>query len=389
MKPKSSSSPRGADGGISTRTPCAPQTTASPARTSLTGTLRTTAGRPAPRRPGRSPSPARSTAQPLAVEPDEGVEVGRRVEVVGEDAVGRRGPGERRPRVDRVGAVHLHPHDDALEQFGVLGADLDQRARLVLVLPAQVQALDAVVAAVLEDVVEDPGEDAGVHQVPGQGDGLGVRGWRSAHGRRDVSGYGRSTTAPSSPVVVGAVPHAGDQHARRRRRSRPRRGSGPTSSDRPQHARARRRAARRASPAAPRTASRRRNRQRRGRRGLVVLVRAGRGSAPRAAAGGGAADGSRPSTTLRPVLGLEGGDDPRPLGVLVEVRRGRRPARAPAGSGAGAGRGVGARRRPARARRRRARASARRARSTKSRSDGGLGRLTERVYGSTSADGSR
>ena len=45
MKPKSSSSPRGACGGSSTRTPCAPQTTASPARTSLTGTVRTT-GRP-------------------------------------------------------------------------------------------------------------------------------------------------------------------------------------------------------------------------------------------------------------------------------------------------------------------------------------------------------
>jgi hypothetical protein len=42
MNPKSSSAPRGAVGGSSTRTPCAPQTTASPACTSLTGTVWTT-----------------------------------------------------------------------------------------------------------------------------------------------------------------------------------------------------------------------------------------------------------------------------------------------------------------------------------------------------------
>ena len=81
-------------------------------------------------------------------------------------------------RVDRVRAVHLHPHDDALEQFGLVGPDLHQRPRLVLVLAAQVEALDAVVTAVLEDVVEDPGEDAGVHEVAGQGDG-GARGSRA------------------------------------------------------------------------------------------------------------------------------------------------------------------------------------------------------------------
>ena len=45
MNPKFSSSPRATAGGISTRTPCAPQTTASPARTSLTGTVRMN-GRP-------------------------------------------------------------------------------------------------------------------------------------------------------------------------------------------------------------------------------------------------------------------------------------------------------------------------------------------------------
>ena len=42
MKPKFSSSPRAAAGGSSTRTPWAPHTTASPALTSLTGTVRTT-----------------------------------------------------------------------------------------------------------------------------------------------------------------------------------------------------------------------------------------------------------------------------------------------------------------------------------------------------------
>ena len=72
--------------------------------------------------------------------------------------------------------MHLDAHHDALEQLGLVGADLDQCPRLVLVLAAQVQRLDAVVAAVLEDVVEDAGEDPGVHQMAGEGDGLGVLG---------------------------------------------------------------------------------------------------------------------------------------------------------------------------------------------------------------------
>src|SRR3712207_8826459 len=42
------------------------------------------------------------------------------------------------------------------------------------------EALDAVVTAVLEDVVQDPGEDAGVHQAAGQGDG-GRGGSGAAH----------------------------------------------------------------------------------------------------------------------------------------------------------------------------------------------------------------
>jgi hypothetical protein len=75
--------------------------------------------------------------------------------------------------------VDLHPHEDPVEQVGPVGADLDQCARLVVVLLAEVEVLDAVVAAVLEDVVEDPGQDAGVHQVTGHHDLGGLR--RSAH----------------------------------------------------------------------------------------------------------------------------------------------------------------------------------------------------------------
>jgi hypothetical protein len=71
--------------------------------------------------------------------------------------------------------VHLDPHEDAVQQLGVRGPDLDQRRRLVAVLAAQLEALDPVVAAVLQDVVQDPGQDAGVHQVAGDRDRGGVR----------------------------------------------------------------------------------------------------------------------------------------------------------------------------------------------------------------------
>ena len=147
--------------------------------------------------------------QPLPVQPDEGVEVRRRVEVVREDAVGQGGAGRRGAGVHRVRAVHLESHDDALEQFRLVGPDLHQRPRLVPVLAAQVEALDAVVTAVLEDVVEDAGEDAGVHQVSGQGDGLG----EGAHGAYEASsGRPRRRLRRRCPSSLGPVPHPGHQH---------------------------------------------------------------------------------------------------------------------------------------------------------------------------------
>jgi hypothetical protein len=68
--------------------------------------------------------------------------------------------------------VDLDAHEDPVQQLRVVGTDLDEGPRLVPVLAAQVQALDPVVASVLEDVVEHPGEDPGVHQMSGEGDGL-------------------------------------------------------------------------------------------------------------------------------------------------------------------------------------------------------------------------
>jgi hypothetical protein len=113
--------------------------------------------------------------QPVTVEPHEGLEVGGRVEVLREDAVDRGRPRRRRSRVHRVGAVDLHPHEDAVQPVRLVRADRHQGPRLVLVLPPQVQALDPVVAPVLEDVVQDSGEDAGVDQMAGHVDGRGVR----------------------------------------------------------------------------------------------------------------------------------------------------------------------------------------------------------------------
>ena len=110
--------------------------------------------------------------QPLAVQPHQGLEVGGGVEVVGEDAVRSARAGES----PSPGSTWLTPWvcsriSIRCSSVGVLGADRDQGARLVLVLAAEVEAVDPVVAAVLEDVVEHPGEDAGVHEVAGELDG--------------------------------------------------------------------------------------------------------------------------------------------------------------------------------------------------------------------------
>src|SRR3712207_2246310 len=75
-----------------------------------------------------------------AKEPDESLQVGRRVEVVGEDPVRRCRAGDRDAGVDGVGAVDLHPHEDPVEQLGLAGADLHPRRGGVLVLAPEVEA---------------------------------------------------------------------------------------------------------------------------------------------------------------------------------------------------------------------------------------------------------
>ena len=67
----------------------------------------------------------------------------------------------------------LQPHQDPGELLVAVGADHDDGVRLVLVRLAEVDAVDGVVAAVVQDVVEDPREHAGVHQMAGDLDGLG------------------------------------------------------------------------------------------------------------------------------------------------------------------------------------------------------------------------
>ena len=86
-------------------------------------------------------------------------------------------------------------------------------------------------------------------------------------------------------------------------------------------------------PAAPRTATRARERAAAAARAARSARPAGRAPAARAAAGVARRRGSS-ATTAPPVLGLEGRDDPRPLGVLVEVPAARRPARRGRGRGA-------------------------------------------------------
>ena len=68
--------------------------------------------------------------------------------------------------------MRLQPHQHALEVLVALGEHDDAGVRLVLVRLADVELLDRVVAAVVEDVVEDPGKHAGVHQMPGDLNGL-------------------------------------------------------------------------------------------------------------------------------------------------------------------------------------------------------------------------
>ena len=120
--------------------------------------------------------------------------------------------------------------------------------------------------------------------------------------------------------------------------------------------------------------------QRRRRRRLEVLVRAVEdGRLVRR--GGGASAGS--SSPPRPCSASKA-DTIRAHSASSSISR-----RTAAGSGSGGGAVARSSAAGGRARSTTARASARRARSTNSRSEGGLGRKTVRVYSPTSADGSR
>ena len=111
--------------------------------------------------------------EPLAAEPDPGLEVGRGVEAVGEHAVHARRLGDGRlAGVDLVDPAGLQAHQQPLEGLVVLGRDRDPGAAGVVRLVPDVEGVDDVVAAVLPDVVEDPRQDAAVHQVAGDLDCL-------------------------------------------------------------------------------------------------------------------------------------------------------------------------------------------------------------------------
>jgi hypothetical protein len=110
---------------------------------------------------------------PVAADAHLGVEVGRRVEVVGEDAVLLDGAHHGLARVDEVRAVGLQPHDQPAERLLVVGADAHPGVRLVVRALADVEPLDGEVAAEVEDVVEQPREVAGVDEVAPHLDGFG------------------------------------------------------------------------------------------------------------------------------------------------------------------------------------------------------------------------
>ena len=77
------------------------------------------------------------------------------------------------PGIDQVRALGLDPHQQPLQGFLVLRADRHPDRRRVVLVVAQVEPVQRVLAAVPADVVQDAGQQPGVHQVAGDLDRLG------------------------------------------------------------------------------------------------------------------------------------------------------------------------------------------------------------------------
>ena len=111
---------------------------------------------------------------PSAAESDPGHQIRRRVEPVGKDPVLLADHHSGRPGVDLVDSAGLQAHQEALEGILVLSGHGDRGVGGVGGVMADVETVDGVVAAVLPDVVEDPAQDAGVHQMAGDLHGLAL-----------------------------------------------------------------------------------------------------------------------------------------------------------------------------------------------------------------------
>ena len=110
--------------------------------------------------------------------------------------------------VDLVDAVDLQPHQDPLEGLLALGGDVDAGVRRVVRPVPDVELLDAVVAAVLADVVEHLGQGRRVDQVAPDLDDLVVR---SRAALPCSCGRAALEHRPVVVVVAGARTHRGDQ----------------------------------------------------------------------------------------------------------------------------------------------------------------------------------
>ena len=103
---------------------------------------------------------------PAAVEADEGLQVGGGVEVLREDAVAGAGSSAGVVLLDELHAVLLQIAQDLVQLLLGGRGDPKEGQRLVVLLRAHLEAQDAVLPAALEDVVEHPGQQQRVDDVP-------------------------------------------------------------------------------------------------------------------------------------------------------------------------------------------------------------------------------